>query len=55
MLFRARSGNHYDSMIKEGIPRAIEWMKEQLAAHKYPEPSISVEALPIGAPIASAE
>ena len=49
------TGNHYDSMIKEGIPLAIDWMKEQLAEHKYPEPSPSVGALPIDAPVASAK
>lgn len=24
---RAKSGNHYDSMIKEGVPQAVEWLR----------------------------
>jgi dipeptidyl aminopeptidase/acylaminoacyl peptidase len=29
---RAKKGNHYDSMIREGIPRAIRWLRDQSAA-----------------------
>jgi hypothetical protein len=29
---RVPTGNHYDSMVKEGIPQAIQWLK------KLPEP-----------------
>jgi hypothetical protein len=26
-FYRARSGNHYQSMIRQGIPQAIRWMQ----------------------------
>jgi predicted Zn finger-like uncharacterized protein len=28
-FYRARRGNHYNSMIREGIPHAIRWMRQQ--------------------------
>jgi dipeptidyl aminopeptidase/acylaminoacyl peptidase len=30
-LVTAASGEHYDSMINEGIPAAIEWLRERKA------------------------
>ena len=53
-LDEVRTGNHYDSMIKQGIPQAIGWMKERLVEKHFPEPSPPDGALPIGAPVASA-
>ena len=43
------TGNHYNSMIKQGIPQAIGWMKERLVERHFPEPSPPEGALPIGA------
>jgi hypothetical protein len=39
VLFRSPTGDHYQSMIDQGIPRAIQWLDATFARAIAPRPA----------------